>query len=269
MGKMTLDDWQKSVLPALRKAEYPTSNINRITLLAYFFWDDDRINSKFYTIECAILSAFRCFGKLKTILVVNRLTDQIKSFSRKYGIDLQIDVSLTGGIGAMNLDCIEKLPERFSTDYVLIVESDGLPVNSGIERYLDTYDYVGAPWGRHTSWRRHLPYAKYLVGNSGFSLRSRRLCKRASNLYRKFFKRLRFNWFLNNDVFCCRTLRMLFPSYRREFSFPTPEDAGRFSLERNLECLSSSPPIGFHGEIGFQNYVSHYGIPFHELMPGT
>lgn len=264
---LRMDEWIRMVVPCLSAVPFSEPRLKDVTLLAYFFWDDDRIETKFYTIECAFLCAFYRYGLLPSVLVVNKQTRRMEEFCDRYSIKIDVDPTLTGGVPRMNIDCNSNLHRRFETDYVLAVQSDGMAVSPGLEEFVGRYDYVGAPWVPHVSWKRHLPYAKYLVGNSGFCLRSKRLCQRVSELYNRWFSGLPFNWFLNDDVFSMRTLRCLFPSCRREFVVPTPEIAGRFSIEGNRDCFpSNEPPVGFHAEIGFRNYCERFGLPLKELL---
>ena len=259
---MKLAEWQKIVLSRLREADFQSSKIDNLTLLAYFFYDDERIETQFFGIECSILSAYRACGKLPTVLVVNKQTQQIRDFAQKYGVDIQVDPSLTGGLAAMNLDCNGKLYSRFETEYVLVVESDGMMLNPGIEKFLGKWDYVGAPWKITTPPWFLRPFKDYLVGNSGFCLRSKEICEEAARLYNKYFRLLPYNWFLIEDVFYCKTLRWFFPSFCKRFKFPNEYEAGGFSLEKAPEYLpkDGSKPIGFHGQDGFDNYVRKFGL---------
>ena len=266
--RMRMDDWIRQLLPRLGERTFPMSRIANVTLLAYFFWDDGRIETKFYTVECAFLCAFYCYGQMPSVLVVNRQTKRMEEFCGRYSIKIDIDPTLTGGVPRMNIDCNRSLHRRFDTDYVLIIQSDGMTVSPGLDEFVGKYDYVGAPWPAHTTWRKYLPYAKYLVGNGGLTLRSKRICRRAAELYDRWFAKLPYSWFVSDDVFYARTLRCLFPSYRREFVFPSPEMAGRFSIEANRNFFPvDRPPIGFHAEIGFRNYCERFGLPLKELLP--
>lgn len=242
--------------------------LGNTTLLAYFFWDDERIDTQFYAIECSYLCAFYRFGLLPSVLVTNRATRLIEKFCETYGVKLDLEPQLSGGgIRGMSYDCIKNLHRRFDTDYVLIIQTDGVPVNGGLDRFIGRYDYVGAPFGFHTSWRRRLPYAKYRVGNGGFSLRSKKICERAALLYGRYFPLIPYNWFMVEDIFYSCTLRCLFPAYRAEFAFPEPEIAGTFSVESNPAFLHDDlPPVGFHAECGFQIYKKKYGVPFSEML---
>ena len=260
---MTLGEWRQSAIGGLKAIDaFPESPIRNVTLLAYFFYNDERIHTQFHTIEFSILSAYRACGRLPTVLVVNRKTDEMSIFAATHGIEIQEEASLSGGLASMNLDCDGKLHSRFNTDYVLVVESDGIMVNSGLEKFVGKYDYIGAPWKKNPVPWYFRPFKDYLVGNSGFCLRSKAICEEAARLYRMFFRFIPYNWFLIEDIFYCKTLRWFFPSFRRRFKFPDVNEAGRFSIEMASEHLSSRPPVGFHGEDGFRNYVKRFGIPF-------
>ena len=266
---LTMDQWQKAILPELRKLSFVHAKeiLRKVTLLAYFFWDDDRIETKFYTVECAFLCAFKTFGLMPSVLVVNKETKTIRSFCEKYSVMLQIDSGLTGGVPVMNLDCIQNLYRRFQTDYVLIIQSDGMPVNPGLEHFLGLYDYVGAPWPGHCHRKDWFPYPKYGVGNGGFCLRSKRICEQAAKAYNAFWRYLPYNWLVGDDVFYCKTMPFLSRFWKRNFRFPDREQAIKFAIEHIVPGVKShEPPIGFHSEIGFREYVKKFGIPFAEYI---
>lgn len=217
--------------------------------------------------ECAYLCAFRTFGLMPATLVVNKETKTIKSFCKKYGVDLQVDESLTGGLPRMSLDCIKNLHKRFQTDYVLIIQSDGMPVNSGLEHFLGLYDYVGAPWPGHCHWKDWFPYPKFGVGNGGFCLRSKRICEQAAKAYNAFWRYLPYNWLVGDDVFYCKTMPFLSRYWKRNFRFPNIEHAMKFAIEHKVPDLKlQEPPVGFHSEFGFREYVNNFGVPFSEYI---
>ena len=264
---ISMDDWQRSVLPSLREFRFQISPIHDITLLAYFFWDDERIETKFYTIECAFLCAYKSWGLLPSVLVVNRETHALKNFCSAYGIRLQVDPSLTGGIRAMCIDCISNLYRRFETDNVVIIQVDGMPVNAGLEKFVGKYDYVGAPWPGHCHWKDWFPYPKYGVGNGGFCLRSKRICEQAAHVYNAFWRHLPYNWLLGDDVFYCKTMPFFSRYWRRTFRFPTVAEAIGFSIEAVPPGIEVKfPPLGFHSAYGFQQYVKRFGIPFPDQL---
>ena len=224
---------------------------------------DDRIETKFYAVECAFFCAWKSWGMLTSVLVVNRETETIRKFCEKFCIRLQVDASLTGGVPTMNIDCIKNLYKRFDSEYVVIIQSDGMPVNSGLEHFLGKYDYVGAPWPGHCHWKDWFPYPRYGVGNGGFCLRSRRICEQAARSYNAFWRHLPYNWLVGDDVFYCKTMPFFSGVWRSQFCFPSRSEALRFSLEYLPPDMKiEEPPIGFHSADGFRQYVSMFGIPF-------
>lgn len=265
----SLPDWQRSVLPELRQMSFPKAGTNKVTLLAYFYWDDERFETRFWEMECAFLCAWKSLGALPAIIVANRMGSALRSFAERFGVDVQIEPSLTGdGTEAMSLDCILALHRRFPTEYVLIIQTDGFPLTSGIERFLGRYDYFGAPWPGHMSWTDFYPYPRFGVGNGGFSLRSKRICEAASEAYRCFWRRIPIiNQPIEEDVFFCKVLPFFSRRWRREFRFPSIAEAIQFSIESIPPGIRiDRPPLGFHSPGGFQQYVERFGVPFAELL---
>lgn len=263
---LSLSAWQQQSVAALQKKNMPAASVRDVTLLAYFFWDDDRINTQFFTIECAFLCAHYFLGELPSVLVVNRLTPRIKAFCDQHHIDIQVDATLTGGVPRMNIDCITTLHKRFSTPYVLIIQSDGFPLQSGIEPFVGKYDYVGAPWIRHLSWYDWFPYPRYCVGNGGFALRSKKICEQASRAYSRWCSRLPYTWLVGDDVFYCKTMPFLSREWRASIVYAPPEVAGRFSVEHNDEFFPKDrQPFGFHARYGFERIANRFGLPTFEL----
>ncbi len=261
---ISLDEWQRAVLPWLRGVDFAPSAVRNVTLLAYFFWDDDRIETKFYTVECAFLCAFRSWGSgIPSVLVSNRETGTMRDFCLRHGVQLQVDPALRGGVPGMNIDCIRNLHRRFDTEYVVLLQSDGMPVRPGLEGFLGKWDYVGAPWPGHGNWKDWFVYPRFAVGNGGFCLRSKRICQEASKAYGAFWSRLPYTLLVGDDLFYCKTMPFLSRKWRRAFRYPTREEAIGFSVEhipRGMEL--AAPPVGFHAEAGFRNYAMHFGVPF-------
>ena len=71
---------------------------------------------------------------------------------------------------------LKHLYDYIETEFVLIVQHDGFIVNPQLwtDEFLE-YDYIGPPW--HPSQLGNWVAPHYLVGNGGFSLRSRKLLK--------------------------------------------------------------------------------------------
>lgn len=268
MNDCTLDEWQRAIIGPLRNFTFEKSSLTNITLLAYFFWDDERIETLFYKIECAFLCAFKSWGLTNAVVVVNRETRKIRSFCDLYGIELQVERSLSGGgLRRMSIDCIVNLYRRFRTEYVVIIQTDGMPVTSGIEDFMGKYDYIGAPWPGHCHYKDWFPYPKYGVGNGGFCMRSRRICEQASKSYNAFWRHMPYTWLVGDDVFYCKTMPFLSNYWRKEFKFPTVNEAIKFSIEAiPPKAKIMQPPLGFHSAYGFQQYVRQFGMPMENLI---
>lgn len=230
-----------------------------VTVLAYFFRDEASYDAKFVHLAGAILETWRHCGKMKTVIVANRIGDALARFAARYPwIEVQVEPSLVSGrLSAMAIDCDMRLYARFATPYVLVVQDDGFPLRGGLESFLAAgYDYVGAPFVRHATWFDWCPYPAWCVGNGGFSLRSRRICRAAARTYRRWFARLPYCWpLVGDDTFYCKTMRFLSARYRARFRFAPPEVAGRFSVEHNEAFMpQDAPPLGFHGVAGWERW---------------
>jgi len=266
-GKYRLRDWQEAVLPRLRALTFPDSKIKNVTLLAYFFWRDERIETEFPAIECAFLSAFRCLGLMKAVLVTNRITPRMKSFAERYQIEIQTELALDSpdGVKALCIDSVSRLHSRFRTDYVLTLQTDGFPLNAWLEKFLGQYDYIGAPFPGHIYWYDFYPYPRFAVGNGGFSLRSRAICEAASIAYRKISRWAPYSqFFFGDDVFYCKTMPFFSFAWRRRFRYPSVDVALQFSIGFDYP-VPQRPSLGFHAS-GFDEYCKRFGVPFKELL---
>src|SRR5574344_1297635 len=263
----TLRGWQEAVLPRLQARSFSDSPIRNVTLLAYFFWRDGRIETELPAMECAFLSAFRCFGLMKAVLVTNRITSRMKAFADRYQIELQVEPALDSadGVKALCLDSVAKMHTRFKTDYVLTLQTDGFPINSGLEEFVGPYDYIGAPFPGHIYWYDFYPYPRYAVGNGGFSLRSHAICEASSVAYKKISRWVPYSQFIfGDDVFYCKTLPFFSPSWRRRFRYPEFDVAQRFSVGFDYPT-PKRPSLGFHAT-GFDEYCRRFGVPFADLV---
>ena len=91
-------------------------------------------------------------------------------------VSTRVDRAFDDFFDDVNYICLRLIPQVVATDFTLLVQWDGFAVNAGAwDRRFLRYDYVGACWlwmwggGRFSRWRGPI------VGNGGFSLRSRRL----------------------------------------------------------------------------------------------
>jgi len=70
---------------------------------------------------------------------------------------------------------VKNLADYVSTEFVLVAQADGFIMNpwAWTDEFYN-YDYIGAPW--HVHQLKPGAHPSHLVGNGGFSLRSKRLC---------------------------------------------------------------------------------------------
>ena len=240
-------EWQTANLATLRSETFYDSRIKDVTVVAYYFRRTNELDGQFWRTEFAFLKTFETQGLMPAVLVVNKSTSAIERFCAKYSIELQIAENLVPGkLKTLALDLVCNLHERFNTPYVLTIQDDGFPLRPGLEEFVGKWDYIGAPWVRHSTYYDIYPY-KYCVGNGGFSLRSKRLCETAARVYKKWFRRLPYWWYVvGDDTFYCKTLRFWFRRAVKGMMWPTLEEASHFSVEGNEDYLPNESPLGFH-----------------------
>ncbi len=117
-----------------------------------------------------------CVNQGKAIAAINKTLEQITPAMTLFFTDVYIDVP--------NADCViiekitskngysdfmmKKLSPYISTEFVLVIQHDGYPINSDCwtDEFFN-YDYIGARW--------NYPDTERCVGNGGCSLRSYKL----------------------------------------------------------------------------------------------
>ena len=237
-----------------------------VTALLYFFHDEKSIKTAWPFSECAILETWLHCGFLQTVLVVDRMSPHVLEFVRKYPQWVSIHEEpglITGDIGTLSQECIKNLHNRFSTDYVLTIQDDGFPMNSGLEKFLGKCDFYGAPWPGHTSWTDLYPYPRYAVGNGGFSLRTKRICEAAAMAWERGWRHIWNSMKWPEDTFYCKVMPFFSRRWRKAFRYPSLQEAAEFSLECIVPRIGKPqfPPLGFHSPQGFLNYIKCFGNP--------
>lgn len=126
---------------------------------------------------------------------------------------------------------IKELNNHITTEYVLIMQEDGYPLNpAGWKDDYFSYDYIGAPW-----YLQPWPIGK-TVGNGGFSLRSKKFLEESSKLdYDPKGK-------IAEDVFLCRIADEELKS--KNIWFANHDMAYTFSVED----MPYKGQFGFHGK---------------------
>ena len=169
--------------------------------------------------------------------------------SKKYSDIEYISIPTINNIADYNRIIIEDLHKYFNTSHCLIVQSDSFVVN--YKRWTDEFlkfDYIGAPWTNkvQVNPKLILNMEKNLVGNGGFSLRSRKLVEATKKINYNTL-----NFPLNNeDVIICHYLYN--EMIDNDICFAPPSLAAQFSME--LESVNNyygqdvNSVFGFHGK---------------------
>lgn len=206
--------------------------LNGVTLLGIDCINLDRLN-----LAMEICQKDFEFTDIKILSSLN--SDKIKNITKIKTIKSLEDYSLF---------VIRDLDKYVDTPYVLIVQYDGFILNPSAwsDEFLK-YDYIGAPWlvadwsVKNFDFPREL-IGKYVVGNGGFNLRSKRLLSLSSELYKKGeLKR-----YSPEDVSICVYYRDLFEKHGIKFA--PIELARQFSYEaEDDKNYSWDGQFGFHG----------------------
>lgn len=144
-----------------------------------------------------------------------------------------VKIDPVNSIEAYNDFMIKKMNNYIDTDFVLVIQYDGFILNpdAWTDDFL-SYDYIGAPW-----WDE----GKFIVGNGGFSLRSKKLLEILQN--DDSIQRLPDD---PEDWFICVTQREYLES--KGIKFAPVELAKKFSLEANeIYGIEWTNQFGFHG----------------------
>lgn len=141
--------------------------------------------------------------------------------------------------------CIRDLVDYVKTDFVLLVQYDGFILNpsSWTDEFLE-YDFIGAPWFIHDEfWFTKYDFPRELldtvvVGNGGFSLRSKKFLETSRQLADKgLFKR-----YHPEDLVMCVWDRKLMED--ADIKFAPSEIAEKFSIEGQDHVYNKQ--FGFH-----------------------
>lgn len=176
------------------------------------------------------------FGAVK--LLTSLPTDDVR----------KVAITPLGTIEAYSQFCLTELHRYVDTPHVLVVQHDGFILNPAAwdDAWLQ-YDYIGAPIqiGDWTIDRHGVPQSlngSLVVGNGGFSLRSKKLLSLTAELA------ARGDFILSEpeDWAQCYTERAKLETYGIRFA--PAEVAERFSFEgRSNEYYQYKDSFGFHG----------------------
>lgn len=144
--ELSLTDWQRKTLPFLKKCRIPPRSVANVTAVTHHIYRDPALfDARFDLVKSAFLMTRLTCGSIPCVLIVNRVTPDVESFCEEEGIRLDVDKSLPGGIRCLSLDCIQNMHRRVDSEYVLGIHGDGFPLRPGLECFVGSYDYIGAP----------------------------------------------------------------------------------------------------------------------------
>lgn len=162
----------------------------------------------------------------------------------------RIEIPKLTSIDAYSDFCLRVADYKIDADYLLFVQPDGFVLNADKwDPYWLKFGFVGAPWPNRISWIEKQKAKDYmgpwanLVGNGGFSLRSRKFIELSS----RFANCEGYN----EDNFLCLVKNHFMVD--NGIWFPTTHTASNFSMENNLDdwqqpiILDPKKTFGFHG----------------------
>ncbi len=166
------------------------------------------------------------------------LTDQILE-SPPIGVEIHRIPKLESA-AAYSRFILSEIPKYVATSHVLVIQWDGFVVRPEAwdPAFMD-FDYIGALWPQFSDGA--------VVGNGGFSLRSKRLLDACRTIGLAEHP---------EDIAICRTHRA---RLEEEFGicFASPAMAANFSYER---FESRGTEFGFHGVFNLPNEAGHEGF---------
>jgi hypothetical protein len=183
----------------------------------------------------SIKSKFKCLNITEILFITPNKIFKNKFFNIKY-----LEKSLN--YLDLNVLMLQKLSDYSDGEYFLIVQPDGYPLNLELwdNSFLD-YDYIGAPWPAGMRWTGNSP----VVGNGGFSIRSKKLYELTKKLqgYEEFHK----NTLTNEDVMISVVLKDYLK--QNNCTIAPVEVARNFSVEIPLDDNHSiNTAFGYHGK---------------------
>lgn len=180
----------------------------------------------------AICESYADFGAKKI------LTDSRKNYSTDTGIEI-ISTKLINSLRDYNQFNLKHLNDFVDTEFVMVAEYDGFILNpdAWTDEFLQ-YDYIGAPL---------LVDGVQLVGNGGFSIRSKKLLELVqSDDSIQLGDKMDHKYAENEDWVICVVKREYLES--KGIRFAPAELGHRFSLENNREYGNVwNGQFGYHG----------------------
>ncbi len=184
------------------------------------------------------LLAFEICMRYTEFKEMKLFTNCEESYTTDSGIQV-IKIDTVNSLRDYNNFNLKHLNTYIDTDFVMIAEHDGFILNpeAWSDEFLD-YDYIGAPW---------LVEDKLIVGNGGFSIRSKKLLELTqSDGHIQLGNKNDHKYAENEDWVICMILRDYIEN--KGIRFAPAELAKKFSIEENeLVGRKWTDQFGFHG----------------------
>lgn len=180
----------------------------------------------------AICEKHASFGAKKSI------TNTLRNYTTESGIEI-INTDKINSLRDYNQFNLKHLNDFVDTEFVMVAEHDGFILNPNAwTREFLKYDYIGAPL-----WVED----KLVVGNGGFSIRSKRLLELVQNDDNiQLGTRAEHKYAENEDWTICVTYRKYLEE--KGIRFAPVELAHNFSFEKNAKYGNKwTGQFGFHG----------------------
>ena len=196
----------------------------------------------------ALIKSTKYIKPYKTILFSSHLNSTNKKNLETFNYIEHIKIKPLNSVSDYSNFIIYELHKYINTSHILIVQWDGYVINPAkwSDDFLN-YDYVGAPFiprFNNYSYARDKDNNFFVIGNGGFSLRSKKLLKAPTK-----FKLIDNKEITNSheDGFFCILHRQFLES--KGFEWANFRIASRFSIESpiNLNEILDFP-FGFHGK---------------------
>ena len=192
----------------------------------------------------ALYKSANLLSPYKTIF----FSSKIKLLNKKYDFILHKRIDPLRTLSDYSSFLIFELHKYVETSHVLIVQWDGYILNP--KKWSDSflnYDYIGAPFIPRINdpfYSRDSKGNFYVIGNGGFSLRSKKLLEAPSKF--KLVDDLAYTN-SNEDGFFCVLHRKFLEG--KGFKWAPFQTAQRFSIETPINFRSLiNLPFGFHGK---------------------
>ena len=268
----TLANWQLSRLRTVHagRKDYGSGR-NDVTVLSYYWGANDaQHDTQFFRVESAFRETWLNCGLMRSVIVTDHPTREAERFAEDFpNVEIQIEPSLVpGSLPSMSRDCDGRLSDRFSTEYLLVVQDDGFPLRSGLDGFLGKWDFIGAPYVRDMWLPRTVACMLNLwTSNGGFSIRTHRMCELAAHYFRTRWHTCADQHLISEDIFYTETLPKHHWKYNRSMKIADNRSAIRFAWDVIVPQPITAAPFGFHRAETFVEIQKRMWAP--EIPPAS